>query len=316
MFSANEIIPGLWLGARSDVECEKGNYLIKHKITHVLSIESQAPSIYCPDIKYKFIEMDDQECADLLVHLGECFTFIEEARQAGSVLVHCLVGMSRSASVVTAYLMNKDKISLESALDKVKEKRFYVRPNQGFMEQLSLFEAMGCDLNPHHTLMKFHKLGQYAQQREGSRRERSVIPKELLEKDPNQKSPSGQGDQEGSVFRCRKCRRALFKEGSLIGHSPGRGQLSFKWHKQGQPLAQPEEGGAEGCTSHFIHPVAWMEEFLLGQQEGKLSCPKCSARIGCFYWAGQQCSCGAWITPAFQIHKNRVDRQQIPQLPR
>lgn len=38
-----------------------------------------------------------------------------------------LVGMSRSASVVAAYLMYKEKISLEDALAKIREKRSYVR---------------------------------------------------------------------------------------------------------------------------------------------------------------------------------------------
>lgn len=309
MFSANEIIPRLWLGARSDVECEKGNYLIKHKITHVLSIDSEPPVIQCPGIQHKFVEMDDQENADLLIRLPECFEFIDKVQgDANSkVLVHCLVGMSRSASVVTAYLMNKEKISLEMALDKVKAERFYVRPNQGFMEQLSLFEAMGCNLNPHHVLLKFHRLGQYAHQRQCSYRDRSVIPKGLLEDDPNQRLASHhhQGDQVGILFRCRKCRRPLFKEGSVISHVPGRGQACFKWHKQG-PSDQAE------CTSYFIQPVAWMQELLIGQQEGKLSCPKCNSRLGNFHWAGQQCSCGAWITPSFQIHKNRLDFQKLP----
>lgn len=313
MFSANEIIPALWLGARSDVECEKGNFLVKHHIDHVLTIDTEPPAILCPNIKHKFVELVDLDFADLLIHLEECFAFIEEARSVGSVLVHCLVGMSRSASVVAAYLMYKEKISLEDALAKIREKRSYVRPNEGFVEQLSLFEAMGCDLNPHHPLMKFHKLGQFANQMQGSRRHHNAeIPKELIAKDPNQKSGEEGSEQQETVFRCRKCRRALFKEGSVVGHNPGQGQVSFKWHKQ----TQTTSSSTETCTSHFIQPVAWMEHLLLGCKDGKLACPKCNSRIGCFNWAGQQCSCGAWITPAFQIHKNRVDEQKLHQLHR
>ena len=30
-------------------------------------------------------------------------------------------------------------------------------------------------------------------------------------------------------------------------------------------------------------------------------------RILLCHGAGMQCSCGKWVTPAFQIHKNRVD---------
>jgi len=39
----------------------------------------------------------------------------------------------------------------------------------------------------------------------------------------------------------------------------------------------------------------------------QLLCPKCSARLGSFNWAGEQCSCGQWVTPSFQVHKGRVD---------
>lgn len=55
------------------------------------------------------------------------------------------------------------------------------------------------------------------------------------------------------------------------------------------------------CTDVSCHSV---EE---GALEGKLSCAHCDARLGYFNWAGIQCSCGSWITPAFQLHKSRVD---------
>lgn len=48
-----------------------------------------------------------------------------------------------------------------------------------------------------------------------------------------------------------------------------------------------------------------------GALEGKLSCAHCDARLGYFNWAGIQCSCGSWITPAFQLHKSRVDISHV-----
>jgi len=46
---------------------------------------------------------------------------------------------------------------------------------------------------------------------------------------------------------------------------------------------------------------------LEGLVESKLQCIKCEARLGNFNWAGMQCSCGAWVNPAFQLHKSRID---------
>ena len=58
------------------------------------------------------------------------------------MLVHCAAGVSRSASVVVAYLMYKKGLSLDDALDFVKSKRECVDPNFGFREQLQIFDQI------------------------------------------------------------------------------------------------------------------------------------------------------------------------------
>ena len=52
---------------------------------------------------------------------------------------------------------------------------------------------------------------------------------------------------------------------------------------------------------------------MLSQVDGKLGCPKCSARIGSYNWSGMQCSCGAWVAPAIQVVKSKVDEVQLDQ---
>ncbi|OAV93069.1 hypothetical protein PTTG_27418 [Puccinia triticina 1-1 BBBD Race 1] len=57
-------------------------------------------------------------------------------------------------------------------------------------------------------------------------------------------------------------------------------------------------------------PLSWMGNSLQGGNlYGKLICPglHCAAKLRSFDWAGSQCSCGAWITPAFQILRSKVD---------
>ncbi|XP_045549613.1 dual specificity protein phosphatase 12 [Salmo salar] len=39
----------------------------------------------------------------------------------------------------------------------------------------------------------------------------------------------------------------------------------------------------------------------------QILCPKCTSKFGSLYWCGEQCSCDRWVTPAFLMHKNRVD---------
>uniref|UniRef100_A0A8C4QIH2 protein-tyrosine-phosphatase n=1 Tax=Eptatretus burgeri TaxID=7764 RepID=A0A8C4QIH2_EPTBU len=114
-------------------------------------------------------------------------------------------------------------------------------------------------------------------------------------------------------------RRILFKASSLISHLPGSG--NFASNKRHVPLAVDTTPSLVAepplCSSWFVEPLAWMETSLLGVTQGQLSCPKCRVKLGSFSWCGLQCSCSAWVTPAFCLHRARLDppkdRGTIPQ---
>lgn len=57
-------------------------------------------------------------------------------------LVHCKMGVSRSASTVIAYAMKEFGWSLEKAYNFVKQKRSVTRPNPSFMRQLAEYEGI------------------------------------------------------------------------------------------------------------------------------------------------------------------------------
>ncbi|EDV18649.1 uncharacterized protein TRIADDRAFT_9723, partial [Trichoplax adhaerens] len=71
----------------------------------------------------------------------ECIEFIHECRiHNGSVLVHCVCGVSRSVTVVAAYLMAISNMSWRQSLNAVKASRTQANPNSGFRRQLMKFE--------------------------------------------------------------------------------------------------------------------------------------------------------------------------------
>ena len=53
------------------------------------------------------LQAEDQPLFDLSQFFDQSFTFIEEGRKHGNVLVHCMAGISRSATLVALYLMRK-----------------------------------------------------------------------------------------------------------------------------------------------------------------------------------------------------------------
>lgn len=60
---------------------------------------------------------------------------LHQGVSSAKVLVHCVVGVSRSATLVLAYLMLHQQLSLRQAVVTVRQRR-WVFPNRGFLHQL------------------------------------------------------------------------------------------------------------------------------------------------------------------------------------
>ncbi|AWP04657.1 putative dual specificity protein phosphatase 12 isoform 3 [Scophthalmus maximus] len=200
-------------------------------------------------------------------------------------------GRSRSATIVTAYLMKRYRLGFSEAYHRLKSVKQDVQVNSGFEGQLCLYEAMHCEVDTSSPVYKQYRLSKITEKYP----EMQQVPRELFAVDPAYSSSSEVS------YRCRKCRRTVFRGSSILSHPVGGGASAFG-HKKSRNLT-----GDVQCTSYFIEPVLWMEQALLGVMDGQLLCPKCSSKLGSFSWCGDQCSCGRWVTPAFQLHRNRVD---------
>nr|XP_044629311.1 dual specificity protein phosphatase 22 isoform X4 [Equus asinus] len=74
-------------------------------------------------------------------HFKESIKFIHECRLRGEgCLVHCLAGVSRSVTLVIAYIMTVTDFGWEDALHTVRAGRSCANPNLGFQRQLQDFE--------------------------------------------------------------------------------------------------------------------------------------------------------------------------------
>ncbi|CAF1439122.1 unnamed protein product [Adineta ricciae] len=84
----------------------------------------------------------DLDHFDISSHFPAALNFIHKSLQAddGAVLVHCSAGVSRSATIVAAYLMVAHQIDATEAVQRVNQARPCACPNIGFIQQLLRFD--------------------------------------------------------------------------------------------------------------------------------------------------------------------------------
>jgi len=110
-------------------------------ITHILSTVLGLEPFFPEDFIYKNVHVRDVEHQDLSPYFDESVEFIKEAiNSGGKVLVHCSYGVSRSVSMVIAYLIKEKGMTYQEAYELVKSKRQIAKPNIGFMKQLIIYE--------------------------------------------------------------------------------------------------------------------------------------------------------------------------------
>lgn len=133
------ILPNkLYLGA-SPV-AENLEVLKSHGITHVLNAAADICNNSFPtDFSYLAFYLKDSKVEDISVVFYRSLEWIADAVSAGGrVFVHCGEGVSRSVTIVIAYLMWDFRWSFERAFDFVRDIRPIANPNTGFTFQLLL----------------------------------------------------------------------------------------------------------------------------------------------------------------------------------
>ncbi|KAK6160290.1 hypothetical protein DH2020_003671 [Rehmannia glutinosa] len=132
----SRILDHIYLG--SDSIAKNREILRQNGITHVLNcVGFVCPEYFKNELVYKTLWLQDCPSEDITSILYDVFDYFEDVReQGGRVLVHCCQGVSRSTSLVIAYLMWKEGQSFDDAFQHVKAARGVTNPNVGFACQL------------------------------------------------------------------------------------------------------------------------------------------------------------------------------------
>jgi predicted protein tyrosine phosphatase len=139
----DQIIPGLFIGDwRDAVNPRAVNFL---GITHIISIAGVENYVHYKRLVPRHVELmmfcvEDSDSVSIRSMLNLACDFIHKGRMAGNTLVHCVAGVSRSASFCIAYMIRDLGYSYDNALKILKMARPVCCPNPGFVRQLRDFE--------------------------------------------------------------------------------------------------------------------------------------------------------------------------------
>ncbi|KAI3380816.1 hypothetical protein SNEBB_006168 [Seison nebaliae] len=112
-----------------------------HGITCLMNISHEIPKQEVYGVESIKISIDDSAQANLATYFDKLLEKIHEHElKGGRTLVHCVAGVSRSATICIAYLIRYCAMRLKQAHDHVKSRRQFIRPNCGFWRQLIDYE--------------------------------------------------------------------------------------------------------------------------------------------------------------------------------
>jgi protein-tyrosine phosphatase len=135
--SCSEIVPdAIYISSyavASDLDSLK-----RHRITHILNMAADICENRFPDMfDYSSYYVRDASSEDISVLFYKTLEWMQAAiLHGGRVLVHCREGVSRSATMVIAYLMWSFQLPFKEAHDRIRRVRPICNPNPGFTYHL------------------------------------------------------------------------------------------------------------------------------------------------------------------------------------
>ncbi|XP_014731998.1 PREDICTED: serine/threonine/tyrosine-interacting-like protein 1 isoform X1 [Sturnus vulgaris] len=116
------------------------------KIKALVNVSEQPVTLFAEEGKSLHVSVPDSLEADLFSSFPTISHFIDAQLDVGAVLVFSSLGISRSSTATMAYLMHSCRFSLQRAWKYLLKCKMNMRPNRGFVEQLSAWENQiyGC----------------------------------------------------------------------------------------------------------------------------------------------------------------------------
>ncbi|PPR00800.1 hypothetical protein CVT24_000732 [Panaeolus cyanescens] len=212
----DQVIPGLWIGdlpSALDAPSLRAN-----GVYSILSAMRGKITINETFVRHQ-IMVDDSESTDILTHFIPSIRFIQSELEKGrGVLVHCQAGISRSATIVAAFLMYTQNIEPQAALDLIRNARPIIDPNPGFMQQLELFHKSTYKISRREKAVRMFYLERAVEEimnGDGSLPSTDMFAK--FPRTPSDSLPATPGGARRRI-RCKMCRQELATREHMLDH--------------------------------------------------------------------------------------------------
>ena len=105
----------------------------------IINVTKEIPNYFKKDFEYYKISLNDQNYENFTNEIFErvnAFISIYTSKNKGNVLIHCYMGSSRSATIVSAYMIKKYGYTLDECVKILRSKRNIVNINTKFAKNL------------------------------------------------------------------------------------------------------------------------------------------------------------------------------------
>ncbi|XP_046718976.1 protein phosphatase Slingshot homolog 2 isoform X1 [Silurus meridionalis] len=243
MDSPTEIFDHVYLG--SEWNASNLDELQSSGVRYILNVTREIDNFFPGLFEYHNIRVYDEEATNLLEYWNDTYKFISKAKKAGvKCLVHCKMGVSRSASTVIAYAMKEYGWDLDRAYEHVKERRSVTKPNPSFMKQLEEYQGiLLASKQRHNKLWRSHSDSDLSEQQEPA----CKSPRTLGRSDPHNQHHKHNGTRSiNNMLHIINGSQPETENTGLPTHPTG--QKNFKQEQPGEDPLLPTLPRARAAT--------------------------------------------------------------------
>ena len=131
--SMHYILDNIYLG--DVLAAENETYLKSFNISVVINCAYEHISEY-EDLKAYELKLTDHYPQQLFPIFETAYKIIKHYNRNSKIYIHCMSGVSRSASLVIFYIMKEKKWDYDKSFDYVQKIRTNINPNSDFVNQL------------------------------------------------------------------------------------------------------------------------------------------------------------------------------------